>query len=103
MLTLDWLDKSDRTPIKLMLNNRLIYSAHVDGVLVDPMTLRGHILLNVNPDIIRIPHWVVFQSIDDDRCRVAPIYDDLVDHVMKEREIFEQPVDLRAVYDMLSL
>lgn len=103
MHTLEWADKTAASPLKLTLHGRSIYRAELGGSDVNPMTLRGHILLNINRDIIRIPHWIVFQEEDTGDVCIAPVHDHLVDDIMKDPSMFEQPVDLRSVYEMLSL
>lgn len=59
--------------------------------------------MNINHGFIKIAHWVVFESIEDETIQIAPVYDDLVGEILRDPSMFEQPVDIRSVYDMLSL
>lgn len=102
MHILQWLDKTAKEPVTLHLQGRTIYKATTD-VNIDVASLKGHVLFNINPDIVRIPHWLVFQDeITMDIC-IAPVYDSLVDTIIQEPEIFYEPVNIRLVYEMLGL
>lgn len=103
MQTLDWLDLSARCPLKLTLHGRRIYRAKLDDQDVTPSILRGHVLLNINKDIISIPHWIIFEDDETNDICIAPVREHLLKDVMEDPSMFEQPIDLRSVYDMLSI
>ncbi len=104
MITIYWLDVTDYTVIRLNLSGRVIYSAAIDDInkRLSPSSLKGKIISPLSQDIIEIKHWIIYET-PEGEVRIAPIYDDLVEQVKERRHLFESPVNIRAVYDILSL
>lgn len=104
MITIFWLDITGQTVIKLSLSGRVIYSASYDDMnrRIPPESLKGNIIMPLSHDIIDIKHWIIYETLEGE-VRIAPIYDDLVEQVKQKRHLFESPIDIRAVYDILSL
>lgn len=104
MITIYWLDITDYTVIRLSLSGKVIYSASVDDIntKIDPSDLKGRIISPLSRDVIQIAHWVIYETLKGE-VRIAPVYDDLVEQVKQKRHLFQSPIDIRVLYDILSL
>lgn len=98
-----WLDILTREVFSLTISNKVIYRATSENINLErnPKDLLGSIICPLSSDIIRKTFVVYMNSAGN--VSLAPVKDYHIEAVKENQSIFQKPLNIRVLYDIISL
>lgn len=100
-----FIDLNTRELYKFTLVRRVIYSVNLchSDICVNPEDLLGRIVQPSGETDLAMRVYVIYKNLKGD-VTMGPVKNlDQINIIMQHPEIFQNPLDLRAIYDMISI